>query len=396
MLHYLKFMSFHVMALAIALMVSLGGSYISIAFVGLVGFFLLADGLLGDDTSEPTYKFPQFLTVQLWMALPLMFLVSFICVWQFASVDVFSYGATFQSLTGIDILAARADTHPIHYVSLSILLALSIGLISTLVGHELTHRTWDPVSMFIGRWLLAFSFDSNFSIEHVYGHHRYVSTKDDPATAPRGRNVYAHLFISTYRGNISAWVIEAERLKKKGQGLFSVHNLAIRGYLMSIALVVGAYYVAGWQGAVFFTISAILGKFVLEIVNFMEHYGMVRNPEVPVQPYHSWNTNKLASSWLAFNLTRHSHHHAQGEVPYQDLKPYADAPMMVGGYLTTVVVALIPPLWNKLMIPKVLAWDQKYASDEELQLANAANKISGIAAFEAVNYKVKTMQQKAA
>ncbi len=396
MFQYLKFMSFHALALSIAFFASLGGSTISIALGSWLVLFILADTVFGDDVTEPTYKFPQFLTSQLWMALPLMFLVTFVCVWQFASVDVFSYGATFQSLTGIDILAARADTHPIHYVSLSILLALSIGLISTLVGHELTHRTWDPVSMLIGRWLLAFSFDSNFAIEHVYGHHRYVSTIDDPATAPRGRNVYAHLFISTYRCNVGSWVIEGERLKKKGLGLFSVHNLAIRGYLMSIALVVGAYYVAGWQGAVFFTISAILGKFVLEIVNFMEHYGMVRNPEVPVQPYHSWNTNKRVSSWVMFNLTRHSHHHAQGEVPYQDLKPYADAPMMVGGYLTTIVATLIPPLWNKLMIPKVLAWDQKYASDEELQLANAANKISGLPAFEAVQYKVKPAQQKAA
>ena len=389
MFQYLKFMSFHIMGLSIAFLVSFGEGYISLAALGWLGVFVVADLLFGDDVSEPKYKYPSILTWQLWLALPMMFLVTFVSIWQFAATDVFSYGAMFQELTGYDILAAREATNPIHYVSLALAMALNTALIGTLVGHELTHRTWDPISMLIGRWLLAFSFDSNFSIEHVYGHHRYVSSKDDPATAPRGRNVYAHLFISTYRGNISAWVIEAERLKKKGQGLFSIHNLAIRGYLMSAALVAGAYFVAGWEGAVFFIISAILGKFVLEVVNFMEHYGMVRNPEVPVQPYHSWNTNKRMSSWMMFNLTRHSHHHAQGEVPYQDLKPYADAPMMVGGYLTTIVVALVPPLWNKLMVPKVLAWDQKYASDEELQLANAANKISGIAAFEAVNYKVK-------
>ncbi len=396
MFQYLKFMSFHVMGLFVALSVSLGESYISIALAAWFGVFIVSDMILGDDVSEPVYKYPQILTWQLWLALPMMFYISFVSVWQFAAVDVFSYGATFQELTGFDILAARAATDPIHYISLVLIFALNIGVIGTLVGHELTHRTWDPISMFIGRWLLAFSFDANFSIEHVYGHHRYVSSKDDPATAPRGRNVYAHLFISTYRGNVSAWEIEVKRLAKKGQGLFSIHNMAIRGYLLSVALVVGAYFMAGWQGAAFFTVAAILGKFVLEVVNFMEHYGMVRNPAVPVQPYHSWNTNKLVSSWVMFNLTRHSHHHAQGEVPYQDLKPYADAPMMVGGYLTTMLVALIPPLWNKLMIPKVLAWDKNYATDEELQLASAANKISGIPAFEAVQYKIKVGQQKAA
>jgi alkane 1-monooxygenase len=82
-----------------------------------------------------------------------------------------------------------------------------------------------------------------------------------------------------------------------------------------------------------------------------------------------------------FNLTRHSHHHAQGEVPYQNLRPYPDAPMMINGYLTTLVVALIPPLWHKLMTPKVLAWDRDYASIEERVLAARANERSGLSAF---------------
>jgi hypothetical protein len=78
-----------------------------------------------------------------------------------------------------------------------------------------------------------------------------------------------------------------------------------------------------------------------------------------------------------FNLTRHSHHHAQGEVPYQDLKPFPEAPMMIGGYLTTILVAMVPPLWFKLMDPKVKEWDLKYASPEELKLSEAANKRAG-------------------
>ncbi|MNT36922.1 Alkane 1-monooxygenase 1 [compost metagenome] len=110
---------------------------------------------------------------------------------------------------------------------------------------------------------------------------------------------------------------------------------------------------------------------------------MVRNPATPVQPRHSWNTNRRISSWTMFNLTRHSHHHAQGEVPYQDLKPFPDAPMMIGGYLTTIVVALIPPLWHKLMTPRVLAWDRDYATAEERRLAREANARSGLRALTA-------------
>ena len=232
--------------------------------------------------------------------------------------------------------------------------------------------------MFVGRWLLAFSFDTSFAIEHVYGHHRYVSTTEDPATAPRGRNVYAHVVISTLRGNASAWHIEADRLRKRGLSAFSPKNAFVRGHLMSLALVGMAYAMGGPVAALYFVACALAGKALLEIVNYMEHYGMVRNPATPVQPRHSWNTNRRVSSWTLFNLTRHSHHHAQGEVAYHDLRPYPDAPMMVGGYLTTLVVAMIPPLWHALMTRKVLAWDREHATTEERALAAAANARSGI------------------
>jgi alkane 1-monooxygenase len=86
-----------------------------------------------------------------------------------------------------------------------------------------------------------------------------------------------------------------------------------------------------------------------------------------------------------FNLTRHSHHHAQGEVPYQDLKPFPEAPMMINGYLTTLIVALIPPLWHRLMTPKVLAWDRDYATAEERQMAARANARSGIPLLQRAN-----------
>jgi alkane 1-monooxygenase len=89
----------------------------------------------------------------------------------------------------------------------------------------------------------------------------------------------------------------------------------------------------------------------------------VQSPRTPVQPRHSWNTNRRLSSWSMFNLTRHSHHHAQGEVPYQDLKPFPDAPMMIGGYLTTLVVAMVPPLWKRVMNHRVMAWRERHYPD---------------------------------
>ncbi|MBX9763805.1 MAG: alkane 1-monooxygenase [Pseudomonadaceae bacterium] len=382
-LHYLKYFLFHGVGLLSAAAILAGGAWMTAGLIGILMFYLVGDALCGDDTSTPDFKHPAILTVQLWLALPLLSFIVFCALWSFSSGDFLGFGAALTQLSGYDVIAAREATSAWHYVSCALLTGLMIGMVGTIPAHELTHRTWDPISMLVGRWLLAFSFDTIFSIEHVYGHHRYVSTREDPATAPRGRNVYFHVLASTIKGNISAWNIEKKRLKRKGHSLFGWHNAVIRGHLMSVLLVAFAFFVGGWETALFFTLIALAGKSLLEIVNYMEHYGMVRDPATPVQPRHSWNTNKRISSWSMFNLTRHSHHHAQGEVPYQDLKPFPDAPMMINGYLTTLIVALIPPLWHKLMTPKVLEWDRHYATPQERQMASEANARSGIKGFMA-------------
>ena len=387
LLHYLKYFLFHGVGLIAAVAILAGGAWITFGLIAVLVIYLVGDAICGDDTSTPHFQHPGILTVQLWLALPLLTFIVFSALWSFSNGDFLGFGAALTQLTGYDLVAARDATFAGHYVSTVLITGLMIGMVGTIPAHELTHRTWDPISMLVGRWLLAFSFDTIFSIEHVYGHHRYVSTTEDPATAPRGRNVYFHILASTLKGNVSAWKIEQKRLKRKGQSLFGWHNAVLRGHLMSVLLVAIAYVIGGWQTALFFTACALWGKALLEIVNYMEHYGMVRNPATPVQPRHSWNTNKRISSWTMFNLTRHSHHHAQGEVPYQDLKPFPDAPMMVGGYLTTIIVAMIPPLWHRLMTPKVLDWDQRFATDEERLLAIQANARSGIRALQQANVR---------
>lgn len=383
-LHYLKFFGFHLVALLSVAAILAGGTFVTIGLVSILTLYMAGDALLGDDTSTPTYRHPGLLTAQLWMALPLLVLIVFSALWSVSPGDPLGFGAWLGRVTGHDLLAARDATSFGDHVSTWIITGLMIGMVGTITAHELTHRTWDRVSMFIGRWLLAFSFDTSFAIEHVYGHHRYVATLEDPATAPRGRNVYAHIVASTVKGNVSAWRIEAARLARKRLGIWSVHNAFLRGHRMSALLVALAFAMGGARAAAFFVACAVWGKALLEIVNYMEHYGMVRNPATPVQPRHSWNTNRRISSWTMFNLTRHSHHHAQGEAPYHTLKPFPDAPMMINGYLTTIIVAMIPPLWHALMTPKVLAWDRDFATEEERQLAARANAQSGMPRLQAL------------
>lgn len=380
-LHYAKFFMFHGVGLLSAAALLAGGPFVSAGLASILALYMVGDAVCGDDTSTPSYRHPWILTAQLWLALPLLSLIVFAALWSVSPGDPFGFGRWITGLSGYDVLSARAATGAAHHVSAWIVTGLMIGMVGTIPAHELTHRTWDRVSMFVGRWLLAFSFDTTFAIEHVYGHHRYVSTEADPATAPRGRNAYFHIVASTLKGNVSAWNIERERLEKKRLPVWSAHNAVIRGHLMSALLVAGAWAIGGWRAAAFFTACALWGKALLEIVNYMEHYGIVRDPSTPVQPRHSWNTNRRISSWSMFNLTRHSHHHAQGEVPYQDLRPYADAPMMINGYLTTLVVAMIPPLWHHLMTPKVQAWDRDFATGDERRLAARASARSGLTAL---------------
>jgi NAD(P)H-flavin reductase/ferredoxin len=381
-LDYLKYFLFHGIGAYAVWGILAGGSATYNGLLGIILAYMLGDALLGDDTSTPRFTRPGVLTAQLWMALPLLCLIVFCALWMVAPGDPLGFGAWATTLTGYDLLAARAATTFGEHVAAGVITGLMIGLVGTIPAHELTHRTWDPISMTIGRWLLAFSFDTIFSIEHVFGHHRYVSTIDDPATAPRGRSVYTHVVASTIKGNVSAWKIEARRLRRKGLAVWGWRNVFLRGQAMSALLLAVAYAIGGWTALGYFVACGLWGKALLEIVNYMEHYGMVRDPAVPVQPRHSWNTNRRISSWAMFNLTRHSHHHAQGEVAYQDLRPMPEAPMMINGYLTTILVTLVPPLWHALMTPKVLAWDRDYATDDEKILAARANVRSGMRGFQ--------------
>lgn len=369
--HTLKFSLFHVIGLAAVASMLAGGEWTAWGLLLIVGFYVLGDALLGDDLSAPIYRHPAWLTGLLWSALPLVALVVFVAVWRVSPGDPLGFGGAVHALSGVDVLAAREASGAGSLWATWGLAGLMIGMLGTVPAHELVHRTWDPRSMAIGRALLAFSFDTSFAIEHVHGHHRSVATPADPASAPRGRHVYAHILHSTWHGNVSAWRIEAARLAKRDIGPWSPRNAVLRGWALSVLLVAAAWSMGGVAGALFLLACGLWGKALLEIVNYMEHYGLARDPATPVQPRHSWNANRRVSSWSMFNLTRHSHHHAQGEAPFHVLRPMPDAPLLLAGYLTTILLALVPPLWRRLMAPRLADWDARFASPVERALARA-------------------------
>jgi alkane 1-monooxygenase len=152
----------------------------------------------------------------------------------------------------------------------------------------------------------------------------------------------------------------------------------MRGNLMSLSLFVGAYFIGSWFSVGILAGVSLWGKVLLEITNFFEHYGLVRDPSKKVEIRHSWNSNKMLSSAVLFSLTRHSHHHAEPEVEFWKLKSYPEAPTLPYGYLTTILLALVPPLYERVMVPLLKDWDERFATPEERRLAEEQNRKSGI------------------
>jgi alkane 1-monooxygenase len=382
MVKYARFLGVYLFALATTCGIALGGGWMWLGLVVIYGVMIAGDQLLGDDYSEPAYHHKALLDACLYAALPVLGLMCLVMAWMAGSGDPLGLGAWAQAHLGIDMFAGRAATGPLHWVGGILSAALSFAAIGTNIGHELTHRTTDPAALTAGRWLLALTFDAEFSIEHVYGHHRRLATAEDPASARRGEHFYRFLVRSVIGQTRSAWGLETGRLRKLGLAPLGFRNRLIRGWLMSATLVAAFFALAGAKGAFVFILTALAGRTVLEAVNYFEHYGLVRVADQPIEPRHSWNSNKRLTNAVLFNLARHSHHHAEGDAQFWQLRAYRDAPTLPYGYLTCMLLVYIAPGWYRdRMTPLVLEWDRRYASAAERRLAAEANRASGIPAL---------------
>jgi Fatty acid desaturase len=376
----MRLVSVNAIALTFITVMTLGGAAYYAGAVIITGVFAFMDSFAGSEVTDPDYSASTRtqLNVMLYSVLPIMLWFGLCYAWYLGrpGQDLLGLGGFLKAHTGFDMEAVRAHTTLPELIVGGYCLGTIWAGFGTTVGHELTHRTWSPVALICGRWLLALTTDASFAIEHVYGHHTTLGTLQDPATARRGENVYHFIVRSTFGQIFSAWHIETVRLKRAGKRIHSWHNKMYRGWAMTLVYAAVFYAAAGWKGVAIFCGVSWFGKCYLEAINYIEHYGIVRVPGQPVEPRHSWNCNQRISSWLLFNLTRHSHHHAMGDKPYWELRSYPDAPMMPFGYLTMIYLALVPPLFFRIVNRKVLDWDRHYASREEAPLIEEANRRS--------------------
>ena len=354
-------------------------------------FFVGADHLFPRDTSgPPKVQISALLNLPLYLMLPMLAMLNFTMLWMFGEGDMLGYGAWMQDTLGLDLFAGReATTSWVQWAGCILCVGLMNAVGGTVTGHELTHRTAHPFDLFMGRWMLAFTCDTSFAIEHVYGHHVQVGTNADPATARRGESFYRFTVRSTIMSYVHAFQVERDRLKRAGKSVWNpLVSPFMRGNLENITFFAAAYGIAGWPGVGFWAILTFVGKQYLEITNYFEHYGLVRVPGQPVQPRHSWNSNHWASTNVLFSLARHSHHHAHGEAPYWTLNAYPDAPMLPNGYLSMLLIALVPPVFKKIMTPALNEWDVKHATAAERKLAKEASVNGGMAGLNIIQAKV--------
>lgn len=272
-------------------------------------------------------------------------------VWPFIQIPLLLYGL--YSLS-----------HHSYTLNETIGIVFSLGIVTGAFGitwaHELCHRIskWER---FLAEILLTSVAYAHFSVEHVYGHHRRVGTPEDPATSRLGESLY-HFLPRTFFGSyISAWQIEVAEQAKKKLPFVHFKNRMLRYLIVQLGVVIAIYLWLGSIGLAFYLCQAAIAILLLEIINYIEHYGLQRDRKdngryEKVQPWHSWNAAHEMSNLALINLARHSDHHYLASRPYQLLRHYDDVPQMPTGYSGMVLLALIPPLWFKVMNPRVAAW----------------------------------------
>lgn len=285
-----------------------------------------------EKNSKATHPFFEWL---LYINLPLVY---FILGFSLFSIE-------FQALNSTQILG----------------LVLSVGIVlgsnGINVAHELGHRE-DKWSQIVSKLLLLPSHYTHFTIEHNFGHHAKVSTPEDPATAKLNQSLYSFWVTSSLQQYQNAWRLQKQLLDAKNQKFWSIHNSMLVNTTLQLVYLSALFIIFSWQTALLAISMGVVGFLLLESINYIEHYGLLRKQRksgryFPVKEIHSWNSNHLLGRILLYELTRHSDHHYRASKNYQLLDYYSTSPELPYGYPTSILIAFFPPLWFALMNPRI-------------------------------------------
>jgi len=174
------------------------------------------------------------------------------------------------------------------------------------------------------------------------------------------------------------FMMEKRRLEKLGIHFLSWQNRWIRGYAMSLPTVLLFWFVGGWIGIACLAVVWTIANFELEALNYLEHYGLIREKGQPIDYRHSWDNSTAFTSWFFIEIGRQADHHDRGETHFWELDEVG-APDCGRGYFTLFALAILPPVWHKFIKNKLDEWDGEMASEGELKIAKDMNKLAGYA-----------------
>ena len=237
---------------------------------------------------------------------------------------------------------------------------ISMGMLCGVVinlGHELGHRA-NRVEQFLGEVALLISLENHFLPYHNLGHHRNVATSQDPATARRNELVYTFWIRSQIGSYFQAWQFEVNKQRRNNRNPFSLRNRMVCYTIAQISLLLATFLGFGWKTMLAFLAAAIIGKLVLETVNYIEHYGLTRKMRTDgryerVMPRHSWNSDHILGRALLLELSRHSDHHFKASKHYQVLDSFPESPQLPTGYPGMMILSLISPIWFRYMNKRI-------------------------------------------
>ena len=356
----------------------IAGGMLSWIGVALLGVGVIVDTILRKQASSSMHKedgttkaSPTFQNLVMYMMLPVFVLLQLALAWRV-------YG--FMTGVPVEITATWFGLIPVYsgITSLDLIGAvLSTGIfagIGIIYGHELSHCK--GFAFIISRMTMGLSGSAHFCYAHVYNHHLELASEDDPATAPRGRTIYGHYPLSYLGQSKFLYNMEKERLSRMGVPFISWQNRWIRGYMMSVPSAVLSFMAGGWIGIAALATVWVISNFELEALNYLEHYGLIRVKDQPIDYRHNWDNNTLFTSWFFIEIGRQADHHDRGETHFWELENVG-CPNTGWGYFVVFFIALVPPIWHWYMRKRLAAWDEHFATDEERAIAARLNKEVG-------------------
>ena len=357
--------------------VFIGGPWVWLGLY-MLGAGIMVDALIpyrtmgaGYDEEGNTYGIAPFHNGVMYAMLGVFVLLQLNLAWRvYEYVNGVPLGVTeifgitvYQGITGSQLAGAAVSS------------AIFAG-IGIIYGHELAHTK--GFSFVIARWMMALSGSSHFCYAHVYNHHLELGCEDDPATAPRGRSIYLHLPKSYLGQSKFLYSMEKQRLERLGVPFLSWQNRWLRGYAMSLPSIFLFWFAGGWVGIACLAVLWLISNFELEALNYMEHYGLIREKGQPIDYRHSWDNSTALTSWYFIEIGRQADHHDRGETHFWELDEVG-APNTGYGYFALFALALLPPVFHTLMNKELRKWDEEQASEGERRIADVMNKQAGYA-----------------